>query len=350
MGPDLSSAPRIVALSTAVPGNDVQTSYAEWAAPRIEDDNRRKLFRRMVARGGISHRYSVLDDASAFLAEGSFYMRAEAPGTAERMRAYAREAPPLAEKAARGLADLSGVTHIVLASCTGFMAPGLDQIIARQLGLSANVERVSIGFIGCYAGITALRTAGHIVRSRPGARVLVICVELCTLHLQPDSDVESLLAMAQFADGAAAALVTDEGPGLALGEGISATLTDSQEMITWTVTDTGFAMHLSGAVPGRLSETLDQSGVTGLVGKPESWAVHPGGRSILDAVERGLGLPADALAVSRAVLADYGNMSSATVLFVLARIMEARPASGVALAFGPGLAMEGLHYGWTDAG
>jgi predicted naringenin-chalcone synthase len=179
-------------------------------------------------------------------------------------------------------------------------------------------------------------------------------VELCTLHLQLTDSVENLLAMRQFADGAAAALVCAEGPGLALGAGISRALEDSAELITWNVGDTGFAMHLSGAVPGRIAAALDHAELVALLA-PEhvtAFAVHPGGKSILDAVERGLHLPPVALAQSRAVLDACGNMSSATVLFVLQRLWSERPASGIALAFGPGLALEGLRFGWTqgDAG
>ncbi len=310
----------------------------------------------MMQRSGIATRFTVLPPAAEQEAEGSFYAAAEPPSTLDRMTVYAREAPELALEAIAQLGDLGGITHMVVASCTGFTAPGLDQVIARRLGLAPTVERVVVGFMGCYAGVTALRTAAHIVRSDPAARVLVVSVELCTLHLQPTDRLESLLAMGQFADGAAAALVTAEGPGLALGEGLSLTLEDSHELITWTIGDTGFAMELSGEVPGRLAEALGKADVAGMVTGGETveaidaWAVHPGGKSIVDAVERGLGLPAEKVAVSRAVLEAFGNMSSATVLFVLERLMRDRPASGIALAFGPGLAMEGLRFGWTDAG
>jgi predicted naringenin-chalcone synthase len=160
--------------------------------------------------------------------------------------------------------------------------------------------------------------------------------------------------MAQFADGAAAALVTGEGPGLALGEGLSLTLEESHSLITWTIGDTGFAMELSGEVPNRLAEALADETVAAAVtaGQPaeaiEAWAVHPGGKSIVDAVERALSLAPEKVAASRAVLHECGNMSSATVLFVLERLARERPASGIALAFGPGLAMEGLRFAWTE--
>ncbi|MCL6251788.1 type III polyketide synthase [Altererythrobacter sp. KTW20L] len=348
-----SSAPaaRIEAISTAVPAGEVEGHYRQWAAAQITDDRQRKLFERMADRSGISHRYTVLDGQHGRMEAAGFYATPANASTARRMKVYADEAPALALQAIAGLPDLGDVTHIVVASCTGFMAPGLDQVIARQLGLARTVERISIGFMGCYAGITALRTAAHVVRSDPAARVLVVTVELCSLHLQQTGDIEALLAMRQFADGAAAVVVSGTGPGLALLDPLSLTLHESADLITWTIGDTGFAMHLSGEVPTRLAEALVDPLVTERIGNPaliEAWAVHPGGRSILDAVERGLALAPGKLDASRAVLRDHGNMSSATVLFVLQRLMDQRPASGLALAFGPGLAMEGLRFGWTD--
>jgi predicted naringenin-chalcone synthase len=345
--------PRINAIATAVPATECDGSYHAWAQRQLEGNREAALLERMLQRSGIGRRFTVLSEADTHEERGSFY-GGDAPSTAARMEVYARAAPELALDAIGGLGELGEVTHLVVASCTGFTAPGLDQVIARRLGLPASVERVVIGFMGCYAGVTALRAAGHIVRSDARARVLVVAVELCTLHLQPTDRLDQLMAMAQFADGAAAALVTAEGPGLALGEGLSLTLEDSHDLITWTIGDTGFAMELSGEVPGRLADGLADEAVARMVtaGEPveaiDAWAVHPGGRSIIDAVERGLALPHEKLAASREVLHECGNMSSATVLFVLQRLMRQRPATGVALAFGPGLAMEGLRFGWTE--
>ena len=344
---------RINAISGAIPATDVDSDYRRWAQQSLSDPREARLFGRMAERSGIDHRWSVLVE-DAGLEPGRFYTSGHPPTTAERMTVYAREAPKLALQAIAGLADTDGVTHLVVASCTGFVAPGVDQIIARALGLSGNVERVTIGFMGCYAGATALRTAGHIVRSDRSARVLVVSVELCSLHLQANARLESMLAMAQFSDGAAAAIVSAEGPGLALGENLSATLEESDTLITWTIGDTGFAMNLSGEVPGRLANALagaelqDRVLDGGDAADIQAWAVHPGGKSILDAVERAFALTQGALAESREVLRVCGNMSSATILFVLERIMPRRPATGVALAFGPGLAMEGFRFGWTE--
>lgn len=345
--------PRINAIATAVPPSECDATYYAWAMRQVQGRREAGLLQRMMQRSGIERRFTVLSDAGTYREEGGFYDAPEPPGTHARMAVYAREAPELALQAIASLGELGSITHLVVASCTGFTAPGLDQVIARRLGLAASVERVVIGFMGCYAGVTAVRMAAHLVRSDPSARVLVVAVELCTLHLQPTDKLERLLAMGQFADGAAAALVTAEGPGLALGEGLSLTLEDSQDLITWTIGDTGFSMVLSGEVPGRLADALDDPEVARTVtggtpaGEIHGWAVHPGGRSIVDAVERGLALDADKLSASRAVLREYGNMSSATVLFVLRRLWDEQPATGIALAFGPGLAMEGLRFGWT---
>ncbi len=310
----------------------------------------------MAARSGIAHRWSVLPigaKGESPVDAGGFYAAGLMPSTSARMAAFASAAPALAITAIAQMPALGVITHLVVASCTGFVAPGVDQIIAARLGLAPSVERTLIGFMGCYAAVTALKTARHIVRSQPGARVLVVTVELSTLHLQPDTTLEPLLAMLQFGDGAAAAIVEAQGAGLALGDPFAATLPDSAALIRWTIGDTGFAMHLSGEVPGRIATALAQPETrAALIGgiDPQAidgWAVHAGGRSILDAVESALALTPDALAASRGVLHDHGNMSSSTLMFVLARLFAAQPRQGVALAFGPGLAAEGLRFGWT---
>ncbi len=334
----------------AHPPHEVHGLFVDWASSQIEDGRIRKLFARMADRAGIGKRWSVLGEEAYRRSDGlDFYGPDASISTGARMAVYAREAPLLALKAIEGLGPLGTITHVVVASCTGFVAPGIDQILARALGLPGTVERVLIGYMGCYAGITALRTARHIVRSEPEARVLVVTVELCTLHLQPVSDLEKLLAMLQFGDGAAAAIVTAKPEGFELTDPFALALPESHDLITWQIGDHGFAMHLSGEVPGRIADALADPAIREVVAggaATDSWAVHAGGRSILDAVARGLELPEDALDPSRGVLSDHGNMSSATVLFVLERIMAggASIADGLAMAFGPGLAVEGLGY------
>ena len=345
----------INAIGTAVPDHDVHAAFIGWAEPRIADRRTRALFRRMAERSGIEHRWSVLPptlEGGSPVAPGGFY-HPDLPGTGARMEVYARAAPTLALAAVAALEaqeKLEGITHLVVASCTGFVAPGIDQIIAAELGLG-EVERTLVGFMGCYAAVSSLRLARHIVRSEPHSRVLVITVELSSLHLQHAQEIEPLLAMLQFGDGASAALVTADETGFALSDPFAVTLADSAGLIRWTIGDQGFAMHLSGEVPARIAEALRKDEIRARMlggtspADVDCWAVHAGGRSVLDAVESGLDLPPQALAQSRAVLASCGNMSSSTLPFVLAAMLgQPGCGRGIALAFGPGLAAEGFHF------
>ncbi len=349
--------PRIRAIGTATPAQDIHHAFIDWASQQLPERREAAIFARMASRSGIAHRWSVLPPTpggGSPVADGGFYSGEVLPPTSARMLLYAQHAPDLAMAAIEKLAaqtDMSGITHLVVASCTGFVAPGIDQIIAQRLGLPGSVERLLIGFMGCYAAVTALRTARHIVRSEPAARVLVVTVELSTLHLQPVRELEPLLAMLHFGDGAAAALVTGEGAGLALDDSIVTTLPHSHSLIRWAIGDTGFAMHLSGEVPGRIEAALRtpemRDTLTGGY-MIDAWAIHGGGRTILDAVAHGLDLDENALAASRATLNECGNMSSATLMFTLARTFPDHPERGVALAFGPGLAAEGFRFGWAE--
>lgn len=342
---------RLRALACANPPHDIHHAFINWAAQRIDDPRTRRLFERMADRSGIAHRWSVLppgaDGGSPVDGDG-FYACDPLPSTSVRMAHYARLAPDLAMQAIEKLEfDPAEVTHIVVASCTGFVAPGIDQILARRLGLSPSVERLLIGFMGCYAGVTALRAARHIVRSEPDAVVLLVSVELSTLHLEDTSAIEPLLAMLQFSDGAAAAIIDGQsGPGVTLGEGISLALPQSDDLIRWDIGEQGFVMRLSGEVPARIEAALGVAATQQALfgqGAPAHLAIHAGGRSILDAVERAMALSPEALSASRRVLQQSGNMSSATVLFVIDDVWRSGATGpGLALAFGPGLAAEAI--------
>jgi predicted naringenin-chalcone synthase len=345
------------AIGTAVPDHEAHSAFIGWAQPKIADPRLAKLFGRMVARSGIEHRWTVLpraDDGGSPIGPGGFYEGGFMPGTDARMRVYAEAAPTLSLAAIDRLAEqveIDRITHLVVASCTGFVAPGVDQVVARRLGLAPSVERLLVGFMGCYAAVAALRSARHIVRSEPGARVLVVCVELCSLHLQDTGEIEKLLAMLQFGDGAGAALVTSDAAGFELEAPFATTLPDSDRLIRWDITDKGFEMHLSGEVPQRIAQGLADPdfAAAALGGRDveaiDGWAVHAGGRSILDAVETAYHLPQGALWASRETLHDYGNMSSATLIFALGKMLKGpRIDQGIALAFGPGLAAEGFGF------
>ncbi|MCU6455963.1 type III polyketide synthase [Sphingomonas sp. A2-49] len=339
-------------IGTAKPDHEISGAFITWAERQLTEPRDIVLLRRMAARSGIDKRWSVLPVApggGSPIDTGGFYSGATLPTTSVRMAAYAKEAPNLALDAVAQLGELGNVTHLVVASCTGFTAPGIDQIIANRLGLAGSIERTLVGFMGCYAAVAALRVANHIVRSTRGARVLLVTVELPTLHLQPDTALEPILAQMLWSDGAAAALVSAEPRGLALGSFFAATLPDSQELMRWTIGDMGFAMHLSGEVPRRIAQAVaHDDALKSEIGLPEvidGWAIHAGGRSVLDAVESGLHLAPDALRHSRRMLAENGNMSSSTIMFVLAAMMEeGAPQHGLAIAFGPGLAAEGFHF------
>ena len=335
------------AVGTAVPRNEVHDLFTSYAPRLLQDARERRLFERMVERCGIERRYSVLApggpgslDAEGLYRPGSF------ADTAARMRVYEAEAANLAFAAAVDLdAGLSEATHLVLVSCTGFAAPAVDLGLIERLALSPGIERTTVGFMGCHGAINALRVARHIVRSEPDARVLVICLELCTLHLQETSDLERVLSFLIFADGCAAALVSGEPRGLELGRSTTAVAREAAGQITWRIGSSGFDMNLSGSVPSTIGAVLPRHVPALLQGRAVDqivhWAVHPGGRSVLDAVERALDLDPRALAASRDVLRRYGNMSSATILFVLQAMLEdAARGLGCAISFGPGLVAE----------
>jgi predicted naringenin-chalcone synthase len=343
-------------IATAVPRHEVHGAFRAFAAGQADGERGRAAFERMAVRSDISRRYSVLEASEP---EGSgtvcgFYRTGGAfPSTRARMARYETEAPALADAAfARlGLAEEAPrITHLVVATCTGFVAPGLDRHLVERHGLPRGVERTMVGFMGCQAAINALKVAWHTVRSEPKARVLVVCLELCTLHLQDTSALEQLLCFLLFADGCAAAIVSAEPTGLQVEGFSSVVMPEAGDMITWRIGDDGFDMTLSGMVPIKLAHTLPDWQAEMLDGRNAAevdlWAVHPGGRSILDAVEHGLDLKQGALAESRAVLRDHGNMSSATVMFVLAAMMRRAEARqrGCALAFGPGLSAEAMRF------
>ena len=281
------------------------------------------------------------------------------PSTGVRNTAYTRAAPPLflaAAQDALGASDLvaDDVTHVVTVSCTGFFAPGPDYLLVRQLGLRITTQRFHLGFMGCYGAFPALRLAHAVCRADPAAVVLVVCAELCSLHLHVGDDLDTILSSSLFADGAAAVVVTGRAPAPGADavtlDALGTTLSDDGEAdMAWTIGDLGFDMVLSRYVPRILGSSLPGAvpSLLGLV-RPDQvdrWAVHPGGRSVLDQVEAALGLRDEHLAPSRAVLRRYGNMSSPTVLFVLAELLRHPPAGGAperlaALAFGPGLTVE----------
>lgn len=342
-------------IGTAVPQHDIHQPFVEFASRMLADPHARTLFQRLAVKSEIQHRYSFLqaDNSSSTGAPDAFafYRAGHFPSTAQRMQLFEQCAPALARNALDNLAlsaqERSRIRHLIVTCCTGFYAPGLDFDIVDYLGLDDATERTVVGFMGCYAAINALRLARHIVRSDPDADVLVVNLELCTLHLHETQDLGEILSFLLFSDGCAASLIGSEPKGFEMDSFLPLRIENSRDHITWRIGDQGFDMFLSGHVPSHILKSMRENKDALTDGAPvDLWAVHPGGRAILDAVQNGLALPADALLASRRVLSSFGNMSSATVMFVLQEMMrEATPGqSGCAISFGPGMTAETMRF------
>jgi predicted naringenin-chalcone synthase len=281
----------------------------------------------------------------------------QGPSTGARMARFAEEAPPLALAAARTALGGSGIapaeiTHLITACCTGFAAPGFDVRLIKGLKLSPGIARTHVGFMGCHGALNALRVASAFAGASPAARILVCATELCSLHYQYGRGSEKLVANAIFADGAAAIVcgASEQSPvadGWQLVANGSHLFPGSEDAMAWRIGDHGFEMSLSPRVPELIATHLrpwleSWLGSAGLsLADVATWAVHPGGPRIVSQVAAGLGLPEEATAVSQQVLKECGNMSSATILFILERLLtQNAPRPCVALAFGPGLVVE----------
>ncbi len=357
----------ITAIGTATPPHALKQAHIVdfmIRAMALGEDDARKL--RVVFRAsGIETRYSVLDDYGK--TEGfSFYENTQNmepfPSTKRRLELYRRHALAVSlDAVAKCFTTLTGfrkdsITHMIVVSCTGMYAPGLDIDLVKALGLNSNVERTCINFMGCYAAFNALKLADTTCTARPGSKVLIVCNELCTIHFQKENSEDNMLANALFGDGAGAVLV-ESTPRLEFGlmlESFHCQLaTEGEHDMTWTVGDAGFEMRLSSYVP-----EFVRGGIKNLTrsllakinrGLPEIdyFAIHPGGRKILEAIENELGLTKDQNRFAYDVLNKYGNMSSATILFVLKELTAGLSDSDrgkriLSFAFGPGLTLESM--------
>ncbi len=358
----MAAAPaKLHSIGTATPtGTVTQDAAADFAQPRCcADDHQRALLRRIYRHSEVQRRASVLlrpGDGTAGSEE--FYPPAASPGdrgptTSARLRRYNEEAGPLAAQACRAAfadaaVDPVAITHLVTVSCTGLVSPGLDAELIQRLGISPDVGRHNLGFMGCHGALNGLRAASALAYSSPDARVLMCCVELCSLHFRYGWEPQKIVANALFADGAGAAIVGPE-------DGVdhwhvvetASRLASESTAMTWQVGDHGFEMTLSREVPelirGSVGEWLGSWLARHELGVDDvaHWAIHPGGPKIIQTVTDALSLPAEAGHASATVLAEHGNMSSPTVLFILKRL-RAQAASGpcVVIAFGPGLSLE----------
>lgn len=353
----------ILGLGTAVPEHTMNlTESLELATTLIcENEQQVRLLQVLYRKSGVKNRHTVLPYRVALdwvPPESSTGEKRVTlgPTTAERMQYYLEHAPPLAQRAALRAAEeaavaLADITHLVTVTCTGFTAPGIDIELMRRLQLRPTTQRIQVGFMGCHGAINGLRVAAALTAADPSARVLLCAVELCSLHCRFRWDPERMVSNALFADGAAAIVAAEQAGSRRANWRVLATgsclIPDSTDAMTWRIGDHGFEMTLDARVPDLicthlrpwLAEWLRQFDHS--IESVGSWAVHPGGPRILNAIEESLGLGRDAISVSRQVLSDYGNMSSPTLLFILNQLFQQnarRPC--VALGFGPGLVAE----------
>ena len=358
------------AIGTANPVHRIaQSQIADFMtqALALGETEARKL-RALYRVSGIGQRYSVLADYGQVNGDYTFFPNSIGlepfPSVGQRMAVYRREALPLAAEAVarclRQVPDVAvaSITHLITVSCTGMYAPGLDIELVRTLGLRPDVRRTCVNFMGCYAAVNALKLADATCRADTTARVLVVSVELCTIHFQKSQEEDHLISNALFGDGAAACLVQAQPlpngvPSLAMQAFHCGLEPDGQADMAWHINDFGFEMTLSSYVPqliqrgiGRLTEQLLENLPVRLA-DIHAFAIHPGGRKILETIEQALGLSADDNRHAYQVLRDYGNMSSATVLFVLRDLLAQTTAADdgapvLSFAFGPGLTIEAM--------
>jgi predicted naringenin-chalcone synthase len=354
---------KIISIGTAVPSfkheqdqihDFMQQIYA------LDGSGSRKL-KYLYHNCGIQSRYSVLADYSRPIQDWKFYPHSESlepfPSLEVRMLQYNKHAGPLSVDAIRNCLRNSirpeEITHLITVSCTGMSAPGLDLQIIELMDLPKNIFRTSINFMGCYAAIHGLKLADMISKTDKKAKVMVVCTELCTLHFQKEPTMDNLASSLLFGDGSAAALVTSDeypGKGLRISDFYAEILPKGKKDMAWELSSTGFQMTLSNYIPDLLAEDFEMLAAKALVRNNLSqdsvthWCVHPGGKKILEAVHKSLHFNNGHLDDSYAILKEYGNMSSSTILFVLERIMHKldyrEPNIVFGASFGPGLTME----------
>lgn len=349
--------PVLHAIGTATPRFDLgQARAAEIASGLMRlSDKRQRSLAALYAQTGVRTRQTAIaeDGRSTFFED----MGDDGPSTGDRMLRYRNVAPALAEEACgdalrRSGVDAARVTHLVTVSCTGFHAPGVDIELIHRLGMSSSVQRTMIGYMGCHGAINGLRVAAALAASEPAAVVLLCCVEVCSVHFQYRPVDGAVTANALFGDGAAACVISGEGAGPRLRAFGSNVFPGSLDEMGWRLGDNGFVMSLSARVPGVLRDGVAawvDAWLTEVGTSREevgSWAIHPGGPRIVDAVREALGLSTEQVADALGVLASHGNMSSPTILFIIRRMLgRGVPLPMVALAFGPGLAGEGVLIG-----
>jgi len=359
-----SKASRIISIGTAVPKYlTSQNTILNFMKKEYQDVSASRKLNVLFHHSAINSRHSAVPDFSGTDERQLFPLSHELPMVSERISIYKQQSLPLAIRAVENsfknihtpIAQF-GITHLITVTCTGIFAPGLDTELVQALNLPSDTFHTSLNFLGCNAAFPALRIADNIIKSQSDARVLVVCVELCTLHFQPKNNSDNLLSNTIFGDGAAAVIIVSESmaneqrlKGFSLKGFNSILLDKGKELMGWNITPVNFEMILTAGVSdfigGELERmmTMVSEKLHLTIGTIQHWAVHPGGKKILDTIQRGLQLTNNELRHSYKVLYDYGNMSSPTILFVLNQIFKDNPTSGESvfvLGFGPGISVE----------
>lgn len=352
----------INSIATAVPGSGIAQQHIANFMCRAMDftETESRRLQILYKKTDIQYRHSVITDYGNSVEDYNFYPKNKAlepfPSVAERMQLYQKEAPKLAAKAATECIKKINpvkISHVLTVSCTGMYAPGLDIELIHLLGLPTHTKRTAINFMGCYGVFNALKVAKSICESDKDACVLLVSVELCTLHFQKENTESNLLSNALFADGVAAALIEasprTHTPSYKIEASFCDLFPEAAEDMAWKIGNNGFEMVLSSKIPKYIQAKVLESIESLLFQtsiKQENlihYAIHPGGKAIIEAVANALGLSSAQTEISKDILANYGNMSSATILFVLEKLLyRADKTAGptLAMAFGPGLTLE----------
>lgn len=355
--------PLILALSTLTPPH--RCAQAELANKMISalslTGEKAETLRKIYDNSAIHFRHSIIEDFLKPKSEWCFWgdnYPEKVPGMRQRNELYKQAAPQLAHEACiKALktwgGDPSEITHVISISCTGVLAPGIEFRLVKSLNLKRDVQRLGINFMGCFGAFKGLQVASAFARENPSHRILVVCVEFCSLHLQAGVDQETLLANSLFSDGLAVAIVgcgarKNEAPLFSIENQSSLALEDSLDKMSWEAGDHGFFMHLSPYVPALIKRHIEKIVPPLLQQQVEiadcDWAIHPGGKSVIQAVERALQLTPEQTQAAWETLRQYGNMSSATFLFVLEQLWQQKSNKQwtAGLGFGPGLSIEGI--------
>lgn len=350
-------------ISTLVPEHSFKQDFLRDRMKEYIGNERatQSIIHRIYSNSGIEKRHTVINDFRQNGHDPFFFQKDGSlvnPSTGTRNTLYTDHAKKMFVELAKKLLEDNGsidkdeITHIITVSCTGFFAPEPAFEIVKELGMNPSTQRFHLGFMGCFAAFPALKMAKSFCESDPDAKVMVICLELCSIHLQDSEATDNLISASVFADGASGVIVSSNKPGAVgyrLDQFASSVAENSEKDMAWTIGDTGFDMVLSTYVPEIIKSNL-RNAVLPLFKDYEKeltdinyWAIHPGGRAILDKIEDNFSLDAEKLEASRAVLNDYGNMSSATIFFVLKYLLENQSVGNektLAMAFGPGLTIE----------